>query len=183
MDYSSENIEHFRWPISVSRPIQASPQQIWLAISKPGNLNDCHPFCASNPVSAWPGVGSVDTIHYYSGWVFRRRFVRWIDKVGYDLLVGRPGGRKSYVSWRISGAQDDHGTLGITIYPHALQNIPSAVRWIPHILVLRPALQSYLEAVVRGFEWFITTGKPVKKNQFGSHKWFSGNYGEDQGAP
>lgn len=40
---------------------------------------------------------------------------------------------------------------------------------------IQPALHSYLDAVLKGFEWFITTGKPVSKNQFGSHKWFSGN--------
>jgi hypothetical protein len=154
--------------------IQASPEQIWLAISKPGNLEDCHPFCKSNPVKAWTGVGSVDTIHYDSGWVFQRRFVNWVDRVGYDLHIGREGGRQSYVSWRISEAQGERGILVITIYPHVLQKIPAAIRWIPHTLYLHPALNSYLEAVLNGFAWFLTTGKPVKKDQFGSHKWFSG---------
>jgi hypothetical protein len=155
--------------------IQGSPEQIWLAISKPGNLEDYHPFCKSNPVKAWTGVGSVDTIHYDSGWVFQRRFVHWVDRVGYDLLIGREGGRQSYVSWRISETHGERGILGITIYPHVLQNIPATIRWVPHTFYLRPALYSYLKAVLKGFAWFITTGKPVKKDQFGSHKWFSGN--------
>ncbi len=63
----------------------------------------------------------------------------------------------------------------ITIYPHILQNIPVVIRWIPHIVSIQPALNSYLESVLKGFEWIITTGKPVIKDQFGSHKWFSGN--------
>ena len=70
MEYSAERIERFRWPVSVSRKIEASPQRIWFAITKPGNLEDCHPFCKKNPVYEWPGVGSKDVIHYYSGWVF-----------------------------------------------------------------------------------------------------------------
>jgi len=175
MTYSAESIERFKWPVSVSRKIEATPQRIWLAISNPGNLNDCHPFCEKNNVIEWPGGGSIDDIHYYSGWVLRREFVHWIEGEGYDLTIGRVGGRKSYVSWRIILETDGTGTLRITIYPHALQRVPVAFRWIPHIAVIQPALTSYLNAVLKGFEWFITTGKPVSRDQFGSHKWFSGN--------
>ena len=98
-----------------------------------------------------------------------------VDGVGYDLTVGREGGGKSYVSWRITEAEDDAANLSITIYPYALQKIPLVIRWAPHLAMMRPALHSYLESVLKGFEWFITTGKPVTKNQFGSHKWFSNN--------
>ena len=173
MEHTTERIENFKWPITVSRTIGASPQSIWAAISSPGNLEDCHPFCEKNPVDQWPGVGAKDTIHYYSGWVLHREFTNWQDGVGYDLTIGRKGGRKSYVSWRISQEQENISALSITLYPHALQNMPVVVRWLPHIAYIRPALRGYLESVVKGFEWFITTGKPVSKNQFGSHRWFS----------
>jgi hypothetical protein len=119
-------------------------------------------------------VGSEDVIHYYSGWILHREFVNWIDGIGYDLIIGRENGRKSYVSWRITGDPEE-AQLSITIYPHALQQIPVFLRWIPHLAVVHPALQSYLRSVVKGFEWFITTEKPVCKNQFGSHRWFSNN--------
>lgn len=175
MEYSAEKIAKFKWPVSVSRRIEASPQRIWSAITAPRNLEDCHPFCEKNPVGEWPGVGAQDTIHYYSGWVLQREFVNWIDGVGYDLTIGRAGARKSYVSWRITEEQAGTGRLNITIYPHILQSIPAALRWIPHFFSVQPALHSYLESVLKGFEWFITTGKPVNKNQFGTHKWFSGN--------
>ena len=174
MEYSAEKIEKFRWPVSVSRKIKASPQKIWSVITELGNLEDCHPFCKKNSVSEWPGVGSKDVIHYYSGWVLQREFVNWIDGIGYDLFIGREGGRKSYVSWRITDNLEE-ARLRITIYPHALQKVPVAIRWIPHIVSVHPALHSYLESVLKGFEWFITTGKPVSKDQFGTHKWFSGN--------
>jgi len=170
---SREIIEKFKWPITVDRKIETSSQNIWLAISNPGNLEDCHPFCDRNPVEEWPGVGSRDSIHYNSGWVLHREFLHWIDGEGYDLTIGRKSGRKSYVSWRITEEHKNLSTLSITIYPHILQNIPVAIRWIPHIASVRPALQAYLESVIKGFEWFITTGKPVIKNQFGSHRWFS----------
>ena len=173
VNYSVEEINRFKWPIRVTRSIAAPPQKVWEVISNPGNLDDCHPFCHKNPVDQWPEVGSKDTIHYYSGWVLHREFLTWIDGVGYDLIIGRADGRQSYVSWRITKEQENESKLSITLYPHALQKLPVIIRWLPHITIIRPTMQSYLESVVKGFDHFITTGKPVKENHFGSHPWFS----------
>ncbi|RME48767.1 MAG: SRPBCC family protein, partial [Caldilineae bacterium] len=118
------NTERFKWPVSVSRSIEAPPQQIWSVITTPGNLETCHPFCKKNPVYKWPGIGSRDAIHYHSGWILHREFVNWIDGVGYDLTIGREGGRKSYVTWRITEERGNAGRLTITIYPYIFQNVP-----------------------------------------------------------
>lgn len=139
----------------------------------PGNLELCHPFCASNPVQEWPGPNSVDEVHYLSGWVYVRQFCNWIDGVGYDLNIGRKGGNQSFVYWRINEIDENNCTLRITVHPHALQKLPAAIRWLPHFTKLRPALQSYLDSVVKGFEWYVTRGAAVPRNQFGRHPWFS----------
>ena len=163
----------FKWPVSVEREIAAPAQAVWEAISRPGNLELCHPFCASNPVHVWPGPDSRDEVHYLSGWVYERRFFRWIDGVGYDLHIGRRGGSKSLVSWRISPIDDQSCTLRITVCPQALQSLPLVVRWIPFTFRLRPLLQAYLDSVVRGFEWYVVRGQTVPRNAFGTHPWFS----------
>jgi hypothetical protein len=163
----------FRWPISVAQPIPAPRSKVWDAISKPGNLEDFHPFCAANPVTVWPGDASRDEVHYLSGWVFERRFCQWIDGVGYDLDIGRPDGPSSFVSWRILSVEDERCVLRIAVYPHVLQDFPAAIRWLPHVLRLGPMLRSYLSSVVRGCEWYVTRGEPVPRNQFGPHPWFS----------
>lgn len=163
----------FRWPVSAVQQIAAPAPVVWNAISEPGNLERCHPFCEKNPVDRWPGPDSRDEVHYLSGWVYERRFRRWIEGVGYDLEIGRPGGGKSGVSWRISEIDAQTCTLTITVYPHVLQNVPLVIRWLPHVLGLRPRLESYLESVVRGFEWYVTRGEPVPRDQFGRHPWFS----------
>jgi len=173
MKFTAERIESFKWPISVCRKIGVSKEQIWDLITNPGNLEDFHPYCKKNPVQEWPGVGSKDEVHYYSGWVLLREFVNWEDGIGYDLLIGREGGRKSYVSWRLTEDQEGIGSLRITIFPHNLQHIPIGIRWLPHITMIQPGLNSYLEAVLKGLEWFIISGNPVRKDQFGTHKWFS----------
>jgi hypothetical protein len=173
MKFTPERTENFKWPVSVSRKIGVSTERIWDLITRPGNLEDFHPYCKKNPVQEWPGAGSKDEVHYYSGWVLLREFVNWEDGIGYDLLIGREGGRKSYVTWRLTEDQEGTGSLRITIFPHNLQHIPIGIRWIPHITMIQPGLNSYLDAVLKGLEWFIISGETVRKDQFGTHKWFS----------
>lgn len=166
-------LDGFRWPVSAAQHIAAPAGDVWAAISMPGNLELCHPFCKRNPVIAWPGEGAKDEIHYLSGWVYERSIRRWIEGVGYDLEIGRPGGGVSQVTWRISPTRLRDSVLEITVYPHLLQHLPVAVRWIPHLARLRPQLRAYLSSVVRGFEWYVIRGEPVPRNQFGTHPWFS----------
>ena len=163
----------FKWPVVMAHSIPAPASEVWDAISMPGNLELCHPFCAKNPVLAWPGEGAIDEIHYLSGWVVQRRFCRWIESVGYDLEIGKKDGPSSFVSWRIQASGEKESVLRIAVYPWALQNVPAAIRWLPHALRLKPLLGQYLSSVVRGFEWYIVRKEPVPRNQFGSHKWFS----------
>ncbi len=163
----------FRWPVAVERRIEAPASRVWEVISLPGNLELCHPFCERNPVEVWPGAESRDVIHYLSGWIYERRFRRWLDGVGYDLEIGEPGGRTSFVSWRITPLDEQSCRLRISVEPHLLQELPAAIRWLPHGAFVRPMLRRYLSSVVRGFEWYVTRGEPVPRDQFGRHPWFS----------
>jgi hypothetical protein len=170
---SQEFNSGFRWPVAVEQPIAAPANEVWQAISTPHNLERCHPFCAKNPVQVWSGPGSRDEVHYLNGLVFERQFHMWIEGVGYDLYISRRGGRLSYVSWRISPAGDRNCVLRIVVYPHVLQNVPAFIRWIPHVIRVRPMLKKYLKSVAGGFEWYSTHKKAVPRNKFGRHPWFS----------
>ena len=161
--------------VSAEQVIAAPAQKVWAVISEAGNLEKCHPFCASNPVEAWPGPNSRDTIHYLSDWSYERRFKEWIEGVGYDLEIGRPGGSQSEVSWRISPLDDGSSKLRIVVQPSAVEKFPPIVRQAVFFLRLRPLLRSYLDSVVRGFEWYVTKGEPVPRDAFGKHPWFSGS--------
>ena len=135
-----ESYSRFRWSVAAERMIAAPAQKVWAAISMPGNLELCHPFCASNPVQVWQGPDSRDEVHYLSGWVYERRFLRWRDGVGYDLEIGKRGGGKSFVSWRITPVDQDTCVLSITVYPNILQNWPN-VRKVVRNAVLADAVQ------------------------------------------
>ena len=161
------------WPVTASQNIRVPAGILWNVISMPGNLELCHPFCESNPVTNWPGAESRDEVHYLNGLVFDRRFCKCIDGVGYDLKIGRKGGKKSFVSWRITGMNDSTSCLRIVVHPNGLQNAPAAIRWVPYLLKVRPMLKQYLSSVVRGFDWHLTRGTPVPRNQWGVHPWFS----------
>jgi hypothetical protein len=163
----------FKWPVGVSRTIAAPPPKIWEVISSPGMLPLYHPFCEKNPVFEWAGAESYDEIHYFNGFVLVRRFTDWYEDIGFDLEAGRKGGKTSVVSWRIRRVKERRTSISITIFPHAVQHIPVIARWLPHLMWVRPQLRTYLQSVVKGLDWFISHGEPVRRNQFGSHRWFS----------
>lgn len=166
-------IEGFRWPVTVEQGIAASSQDVWAAISTPGVLERCHPFCSANPVDVWPGAGSRDEVHYYNGLVYERRFLEWREGAGYSLQIGEPNGPSSLVTWEVSATGSSASTLAITVYPHILQGVPVVARWVPHLGYVRPLLRRYLRSVVSGFGWYVTRHEPVRRNQFGTHPWFS----------
>ena len=163
----------FKWPVTIQQRIAAEAEAVWEAISTPGNLETCHPYCLKNPVTSWPGDGAIDHVHYLNGLIYERRFRRWIDGVGYELEIGEKYKTVSYVSWRVASAGAGESVLRIAVYPHLLQSIPVWVRWIPHLVYVRPLLRSYLRSVVRGFQWYMVRGEAVPRNQFGPHVWFS----------
>ena len=153
--------------------IDAPISKIWDTISSPGNLNDIHPFCKENSVVTWPGEKSEDIILYYSGRKLIREFIEWQEGEGYKLMIGRQGGRKTEVHWELIPFEKEKNVLQISLFVPHLQQTSILIRWIPHFFYMRPRMKKYLDSVLQGFEYFITTGKQVKRNQFGSHPWFS----------
>ncbi len=160
-------------PIVRGRNIRVPADVLWKAISTPGCLEACHPFCASVAVHAWPGPDSRDEIHYLNGRTFERRFHHWIDGRGYDLDIVAKSGRIAAVTWRIEAIAPGESSLSIAVAPRLPQRWP---RWLGRLsqrLYVRPMLGRYLDSVLRGFEWYLTRGEPVPRNAFGRHPWFS----------
>ena len=160
-------------PVNATQPIPVAIEEVWGEISMPGNLEPCHPFCARNPVSVWPGAESRDDVHYLNGRVLERRFRSWNEGAGYELEIGETGGKRSFVSWELEPLGQVGCTLSITVYPHLVESVPAVLRGLVHRAYVRPMLSKYLSSVVRGFEWYVIRGESVPRNQFGSHRWFS----------
>ena len=168
------NLEHYTksHSIYVKKKINASKKDIWQLISKPSNLELFHPFCKSNKTIKWPGVGSSDELIYLNNFKLIREFFKWKKNEGYQLLIGRKGGRKSLVVWEIIKESKDV-FLSITVYPHIMREKPKIISFLPYLFIVKPNMKRYLENVINGLNWHLTHSKPVPKNLFGKHKWFS----------
>jgi len=165
-----ENI--FNWYVKGNLEVPISSSDLWKIISSPSNLELFHPFCSKNPIINWPGLNSVDQIHYYSGLVLDRKFVKWTDNQGYDLFIGERNGKKSFVSWEIE-EKSNNSKLSISIYPYMYNQGKKIVNFLPFFLIVKPSLTNYINSVMNGLSYYVNTNIKVKKNQFGSHKLFS----------
>ena len=156
--------------------IKATPQKVWKAISAPGILEKCHPFCKENPVKEWPGIGSRDRIIYNSGVILDRKFIAWEENSGYQLVIGRGAIAAATVVWKIIPQGSESSILEINIhsYPRvALQRYPALFRPLLQRLYFLPQMKHYVSCVVKGFQFFIETGNPVHRDQFGRNRIFS----------
>ena len=154
-------------PIPRTQPVPVSADDLWQLISRPSNLVDFHPFCESNPVEIWPGVGSRDVIHYYSGLVLVREFDAWYEGTGYDLTATADMGFRYRVFWRINPGEESHSSLTITIRQFTDQLPEKKLDQYARLL------DKYLYQVGQGLEYFLRTGERVSRNQFGAHRFFS----------
>ena len=160
-------------PAVVVRRLQATAGRVWEIMATPGALAHYHPFCSGNPVTAWPGVGAQDTIHYLSGLVLDRRFTVWDEGRAYELEIGNTEWPASHVRWELAATDSETSELTISIWPCAFVGYPSALKRVLYRWYLLPVLRRYLEAVLRGLDYYMTTGRDVRPNQFGKVRLFS----------
>lgn len=166
MDKTIEN-ERLGQPASHIIVVPETRRRVWDVIADPESLAKYHPFCERDEIERWPGVGSRDTIYYYSGAVFERQFTGWDEGRGYDLLGTMEDGTTFRVSWRIEAVGPVGSSLTITIWPIIPPGSEDRSRQISRLLT------RYLKQVGEGLQHYLRTGQPVSRNQFGSHRLFS----------
>lgn len=162
--------------VSFFSKIDASISKVWEVMAKPGNLLKFHPYCENNTVIKWGGVGAEDTIRYYNGLKLKRVFTQWNENSGYTLLIGKGKYAVAKVTWEIIRVSNEVSGFSIIIsfMPDiVLRKYPRWIRPIIREVYLKPRLSSYVKAVVKGFKYFIESGNPVIKNQFGYNPMFS----------
>lgn len=158
---------------TVRREINASAEKVWQLISTPGHLLMCHPFCESNEVEHWPGVGARDRIVYFSGLELHREFTHWDEGSGYQLEIGPPGSRTARVVWVLKELDGDHCALSISVIPYLNSEMSEPKKRAYERLVFGQSIERYLQSVVQGIEHCVTTGEKVRPNQFGKHPVYS----------
>jgi hypothetical protein len=155
--------------VTASRIINASGFDLWRMISTPGQLHKYHPYCRTNQVIKWPGIGSRDLVDYYSGIRFQRDFMYWRDGAGYDLQIGPPPRKSSWISWNIEALAPGKSLLSITVTPILESHILENVKKIFVRTYFGESISVYLDSLLRGADQFVTTGREVREKQFGPH--------------
>ena len=115
----------------------------------------------------------MDTLKYLNGFEVVRKFQTWDEGEGYSLMIGRDGGRQSFVEWSISEISEEKSTLKIRVHPHLLSDWNRITASLAYLFYIRPKLRKYLFSVTRGFKWQIKNKKKIPRNHFGKHPWFS----------
>jgi len=161
--------------VTVTRSIPAPAADVWREMVRPGHLNDCHPFCASNVPERWPGVGSRDEVRFHNGKVLYRNFLTWDEGSGYLVTVtDEADSEVADVSFSVSPADGNgHSTMSISVSPRFNSVVPPFVRRALWELGMRQLNAYYFSCVLKGFEYHISTGHSVRPNQFGWHPQYS----------
>ena len=161
------------WCVSRTAQIPAPAEKVWEAIASPSSLESCHPFVEENPVEVWPGVGARDMIRYYSGLTYYREFYAWSEGEGFDLMIGKKGRLNYKVLWRVEPSGEQESTLTITVCYPETTGWKKVIAWLTLLVYFRPLMKKYLDSVVTGYKYFITTGEAVPRNHFGALMPFS----------
>ena len=69
--------------------------------------------------------------------------------------------------------EESNSIFYITVYPHFMRDNPKIISFLPYLFIVKPNLKRYLENVINGLNWHLIHSKPIPKNLFGKHKWFS----------
>ena len=159
-------------PVSRKIKLKSNTEILWDLISSPENLNLVHPFCKSNKVIKWDNNSHSDSLLYYNNRTYIREFFEWEEGKGYKLYIGEEGKKKSKVIWEII-KNKNNSILKISVYPYIFNDKAVIPYLFYYVLFIKPGLSKYLDNVLKGIDWYLTNETPVKKNQFGTHKWFS----------
>ena len=156
----------------VSSQIEINNTKEWVLniIRSPRNLEKIHPFCKKNIIEIWNEEKSIDYVHYYSGKIYKRKFMKWNNE-GYVLEIYEDR-KLATISWRIN-SNDKSSIIEIIARPY----MPFKYKLINIIifnLYVRYLLKTYLDSVVKGLKYYSETNISVRKDQFGKHIWYSG---------
>jgi hypothetical protein len=156
-------------PIWMGRAIAAPAADVWKMISTPGQVHKYHPYCKANEVRRWPGPGSCDGLTYHSGLFMQRDFMLWHEGIGYDLLIGPPPRKSSWISWRIRRIGEGESELSLQVTPILESHLLAPIKRAFEETYYGKSIELYLDHFLRGAEHFVLTGVPVQPRQFGAH--------------
>ena len=159
-------------PVSRKIKLKSNTDILWDLISSPENLNLVHPFCKSNKVIKWDNNSHSDSLLYYNNRTYIRELFEWEEGKGYKLYIGEEGKKKSKVIWELE-PREKGCEIKITVFPYRTNKISKLLYPLVHFFIVRTKLKKYLKSVLKGLKFHLDNEVKIKKNQFGTHSWFS----------
>ena len=147
-------------------------EKVWDLLSKPSHLELFHPFCKSHKIIVWNEQKKIDELIYLNDLLFERNIYNWQKKSGFELYIGKKGGKKSKVEWKLKSI-NEKTILIIKVNPYISDKFSPIIYRLLLITYILPSLKKYLNSVTKGIKFYLENGIAIKNNQFGSHKWFS----------
>lgn len=149
--------------------LNQNPDIVWEIISSKNALELFHPYCLKNDVIDYK---KKDKLVYLNGLIYIREFSVWKPNKGFELSIGKKGGKNSKVIWEIK-ILDKGCEVTISVFPYSSSKISKYFYPIINIIIVKPKLRKYLQSVLKGLKYYLDTNFRVRKNQFGKHAWFS----------
>lgn len=160
--------------IAGSIPVKASAEALWQIFTTPGHLKKFHPFCKYHQkVKSWKKIGDIDNAEFYSGKEMQRRLIGFKPLESYTIQMQNMDGKNTQVCFSIEKINDKTAKASVHIKTDAYRKIPRPLWPFFVRLYLRKSYKNYLNSILNGLKYYSETGKPVRRNQFGSHKKFS----------
>jgi hypothetical protein len=152
----------------ITLPFTALTSTVMEAMSAPSWLERMHPFVRSHRSGLNPKPGQLghhDQVEYYSGLRLERVLCLAEDAVAaveVDIYLGKSRVAKCTTTMAFEDQAD--GSCLCTV------SIERDTPFNEEELALQ---KDYIKKMLRGFEYYLTTGKPVERNQFGAHPLYS----------
>ena len=156
-----------------SKIFNVSSAKLWKIISDKGGLSKVHSYTKNVEVIKWNGKETIDRLTYYSGMKLDRRFFSWIEGVGYDITI---------IHYAVNGSEEDLGNISFRIKDMGKNKseltITARPTFPPEVATIaqkkealetgyKPDIDKYFQSLLNGIEYYLKTGKVVKRNQFG----------------
>lgn len=160
------------FPATFKRTIACDRLKLFDHMMTESWLVPMHPFVQQHDTPVFPPVaGESDKVVYYSGLVINRMFGEPVVKENYFSshvkvsIAGLEGTDYGYAKTTMTMADTENkGECHVTV------TIERGVAWSDEEVQLQ---EQYLDQMLQGFAYYMETGKPVEKNQFGTHPIYS----------
>jgi hypothetical protein len=154
--------------------INCSQEKLWNLLRTPQHLKVTHPYCKDHVAKEWGIVGAVDRLIFNNDNFVNRTLIEMDDHFFIlSLIQDEKKENDIKVKFEAHKLLDDKCELYMTVSVDSFKKIPRPIWWLYSRFKIVPSYDLYISSVIKGYKYYLETGKSVKKNQFGYHPDYS----------